>query len=93
MDFWRLKPIEFAFKNRITGEITDPPSKKRYGFSAQDILALEGNEKVIVSDEFPEKLNLTQDYIIPILVNAFKELSLDLENVKKELAELKMKLS
>jgi hypothetical protein len=85
----KLEPIEYAFKDRETNEITDPPGKKRYGFSAQDILELEGDDKVLVSDEFPEKLNLTQDYMIPILVNAFKELSEDVENLKKELAALK----
>jgi len=89
----KLNPIKFAFKDRTTGCITDPPNKKRYGFSAQEILEAEGDEPVITSTENPDKLQITNDYLIPILVNAINELSHDLENVKKEMVEMKMKLN
>ena len=68
------------------------PNKKRYGFSAQEILSLEGENGVIVSDENTEKLQLTSDYIIPILVNAIKELTRDYEELKAEIEELKKRV-
>lgn len=70
-----ITPVEYAFKDRTTGCITDPKGKRRYGFSAQEILAVEGENPVIVSSDDPEKLQLTSDYLIPVLVNAIKELS------------------
>lgn len=86
-----LTPIEFKFKDRTTGCITDPPATKRYGFSAQEILALEGNDPVIVSQENPDKLFMTSDYLIPVLVNAIKELSTELDEVKSRLSLLENK--
>ena len=83
-----VNPIEFAFKDRITGELKDPEGKRRYGFSAQDILALEGADPVIVSTENPDQLQMTNDYLIPILVNAVKELSAQVEELKFKLDQL-----
>ena len=80
-----VNPIEFAFKDRVTGELKDPAGKRRYGFSAQDILALEGDTPVIVSTENPDQLQMTNDYLIPILVNAVKELSAQVEELKSRL--------
>lgn len=80
-----VNPIEFAFKDRTTGELKDPAGKRRYGFSAQDILALEGDDPVIVSTENPDQLQMTNDYLIPILVNAVKELAEQVEQLKSQL--------
>ena len=85
----QVNPIIFSFKDRETGQLTD--EKKRYGFSAQEILELEGDEPVLVGNGNPEKLGLTAEYIIPILVNAIKELSAELDTVKLEIEELKRK--
>jgi hypothetical protein len=85
-----INPIVFSFKNRETNEITD--DKKRYGFSAQEILQLEGDDPVLVGADNPDKLGLTTDYFIPILVNAVKELSTEINILKHEIAELKMKM-
>ena len=68
-----ITPIEYSFKDRYTEELTD--NIRRYGFSAQEILELEGDDNVIVSNNNPESLGLTSDYLIPIIVNAIKELS------------------
>jgi hypothetical protein len=84
-----INPIIFSFKNRKTGELKD--IKKRYGFSAQEILEIEGTDPVIVSANDPEKLGLTTDFLLPILVNAIKELSAELDTVKLEIEELKRK--
>jgi hypothetical protein len=83
-DFLRnINPIKYSFKDIETGEVTDP--RKRYGFSAQEILALEGDDPIIVNTQNPDNYGITHDHIIPILVNAIKEL--DAEN-KSILARL-----
>lgn len=82
-----INPIMFSFKNRETNELKE--TKKRYGFSAQDVLAAEGEDPVIVGTENPDKLGFTSDFIIPILVNAVKELTKDVEELRAEIAELK----
>jgi hypothetical protein len=76
-----VNPIEFAFKDRTTNELIGD-GKKRYGFSAQEILSLEGDKPVIVSNDNPDKLFLTNDYLVPVLVNAIKELSVEIETLK-----------
>jgi hypothetical protein len=85
-----VNPIAYSFKNRETGEISD--TRKRYGFSAQEISQLEGDNPVIASIDDTEKLSLTPDYIIPVLVNAIKELTKDYEALKAEVEELKKRL-
>jgi hypothetical protein len=87
----KINPVKFAFKNRTTGCLTDIVGKYRYGFSAQEILAAEGNKPVIASDENPDKLQLTSDYLIPVLVNAIKELSAELDTLKERVASLEFK--
>lgn len=87
----QINPITFAFKNRETDELTDPDGKKRYGFSAQEILEIEGENPVLVGTENPNKLGLTSDYMIPILVNAIKELTQDVEELRAEIEILKAK--
>jgi hypothetical protein len=83
-DFLRnVNSIKYSFIDHETKEVTDP--KKRYGFSAQEVLALEGEEPIIVSDANPDNLGMNYEYMIPILVNAIKEL--DIEN-KSILARL-----
>lgn len=82
-----VNTIEYAFKNRETNEITDP--RRRYGFCAQEILSLEGNDPVIVGNENPDKLGLTTEYLIPILVNGFKELSAEVKQLRAEIDLLK----
>jgi hypothetical protein len=59
--------------------LRDEEGKQRYGFSAQEVLEAEGNNPVIVSDENPDLLQMTSDYMIPILVNAIKELSAEVD--------------
>ena len=87
-----INPITFSFKNRETGEITDPPNKKRYGFSAQEILSLEGNDPVVVNSN-PEKLGVTTDHLIPILVNAIKELNIELDLANSKILNLESRLT
>jgi hypothetical protein len=68
-----LEPIAYRWCDRNTDAITD--EKLRYGFSAQNIRELEGEDAVIVSDDNPDKLMITDQHLLPVLVNAIKELS------------------
>lgn len=68
-----LKPVCYQFKvSRDSDEVSGP---RRYGFLAQDILAAEGADPVIVNAEDSENLKYTESYLIPVLVNSIKELS------------------
>jgi hypothetical protein len=69
----KLQPIAYRWCNRCTNEVTD--DKLRYGFSAQNVRELEGEDTVIVSDDNPDKLMITDQHLLPVLVNAIKELS------------------
>jgi hypothetical protein len=77
----QLEPVTFHFKKERDVEELHGP--KRYGFLAQDILALEGDDPVLVNAEDEERLKLTDAYITPILVNAIKELAADFEEYKR----------
>ena len=57
----------------------------KYGFSAQDVLALEkanGGTNVIVDDEFPLHLNFTNSNLTAVLVNAIKELEVRIKTLE-----------
>jgi hypothetical protein len=86
-----LNPITYAFKDRTTGCITDPEGKRRYGFCAQEVLSLEGDQPVIASNDDPDKLQITSDYLVPVLVNAIKELSTEVDDLKTRIAALENK--
>lgn len=67
----QLKPTAYRYKmNRDDVEGHGPV---RYGFLAQDVLALEGDNPVIVDAEDSEKLRLNDQSMIAVLVNAIKE--------------------
>ena len=83
-----IEPIEYSFKDRESGCITDPDGKRRYGFSAQNVLAAEGDSPVVVSADDPDKLQITSDHMVPILVNAVNELSTEIESLKARIAAL-----
>jgi trimeric autotransporter adhesin len=88
LDFVRaLKPTEYQFKQggRDSAE-TD--GKRRYGFLAQDILPLEGDAPVIISADNPEKLQYTESHLIPILVKAIQDMSVQIETLTARLEEL-----
>jgi len=87
----QINPVKFAFKDRNTGCLTDAVGKYRYGFKAQEILSAEGDKPVITSTENLDKLQLTSDYLIPVLVNAIKELSVELDALKERVASLELK--
>lgn len=88
-----IKPVVFSFKDRETNTVTD--TKKRYGFIAQEVLQLEGDDPVIVGYDSIDKLNMTQEYLIPILVNAVNELNNEVNSLRpivQEVATLKQQI-
>ena len=69
----KLEPTEYRYKmDRADVEGHGP---LRYGFKAQDVLALEGDTPVIVDAEDLEKLRFNDQALIAVMVNAIKELN------------------
>jgi hypothetical protein len=83
-----LEPIEFQFMNPETKEVTD--ETYRYGFSAQKVIALEVDpEKPVIGGGSAEtSYSLTNDYMVPTLVNAIQELSKELKEIKTRISTL-----
>ena len=84
----QLEPVSFRFKESRETEVATGPT--RYGFTAQSVLAAEGDNPVIVDTEDLDNLKLTDAHLIPVLVQAIKELSNKLETVEAKLAALKV---
>ena len=78
----QLNPVSFNFKKDRDTEI--PHGNKRYGFLAQDILALEGDNNVIIDNEQPDKLKYQGEALVPVLVNAIKELKAEIDLLKNK---------
>jgi len=86
-----LKPKTFntiADRSDPTGSITG----KKHGFIAQDIITLEGEDNVIVSNKNPDRLSYTGEHIIPILVKGMQEQQLVIDNLVSEVEDLKNRL-
>ena len=66
-----------------------PHGNKRYGFLAQDILELEGNDPVIIDNENSESLKYQGEALVPVLVNAIQELSAQVTALQTEVNTLK----
>jgi hypothetical protein len=69
-----LKPVSYQFRTERDSEETN--GNVRYGFKAQDVLALEGENPVIVDNEDVDKLRMIDTALIPVLVKALQELSI-----------------
>ncbi len=65
-------PIKFQYTN--DREQNEAHGSEHYGYSAQDVLAAEGANPVIVDTEQDEKLKMKETQLIPILHNAILEL-------------------
>jgi trimeric autotransporter adhesin len=78
----QLKPVSFQFKK--SREDDTPHGNVRYGFKAQDIMALEGDNPVIIDDEQPDHLKYNGEALVPVLVNAIQELKAEIELLKNK---------
>ena len=83
----QLKPTAYQFK--VDRDTETPNGDVRYGFKAQDILALEGDNPVIIDTEDAENLKYKGEHLVPVLVNAVQELTTMVNELKSELAALK----
>jgi trimeric autotransporter adhesin len=78
----KLNPVSFQFKKDRDTEV--PHGNKRYGFLAQDILELEGENNVIIDNEDTDNLKYQGEALVPVLVNAIKELKAEIELLKNK---------
>ncbi len=83
-----LQPREFVWDNRVEinreGEefYSANKGKKDFGFIAQEVKELDNDTLRLVYDENPEKLELSYGKLVPILVQAVKELKAEIELLK-----------
>jgi hypothetical protein len=78
----QLEPISYRFKeSRDSDEAVGPV---RYGFSAQQVLETEGENPVVVDTENLDKLKITDANLIPILVQAIKDLKAEVDALKSQ---------
>ena len=69
----QLKPKSFWFRKERGSDVKH--GMKRLGFLAQDILALEESDPVVIDNLDLDHLKYKAEHLVPILVNAIKELS------------------
>ena len=79
----QLEPTAYYF--RKSRDKDTPHGRKRYGFKAQDILALEGDNPVIIDDEDQDSLKYCGESLVPVLVNAIKELTAKVNALEAQL--------
>lgn len=76
----KVDPI--AFRHKMSRSATEGHGPLRYGFSAQQVLELEGDKPVIVDAEDPDKLRFNDQSMIAVLVNSIKELKYEFDSYK-----------
>ena len=86
----KLKPVTFTWNQRDGNRIGD----KAAGFIAQDLLELQNESTIgenldLVSDINPERLEARYNNLLPVLVKAIQELSLEVKSLKSEIELLK----
>ena len=91
-----LRPVQFTWDRRVlTPDDENWPmnGKKRAGFIAQDLQSAmtdNANEVLdLVYTSNPERLEVKQGKLVPILTQAIKELKAELDTLKAEVAALK----
>ncbi len=85
----KLNPVSYVFKK--SREDDTPHGNKRYGFLAQEILELEGDDPVIIDTENEENLKYNGEALVPVLVKAIQEQQAMIEELKTKVAALEAK--
>jgi hypothetical protein len=83
----QLNPVSYYFRKSRDSDV--PHGDLRYGFLAQDILPLEGDTPVIINNKNPDYLSYNGESLVPVLVNAIKELSAKCDSLQAEINTLK----
>jgi hypothetical protein len=85
----QIDPIAYCWCDRSTGSVTE--DRVRFGFSAQNICSLETETEkpVIIGADDPEHLTFTDQMLLPVMVNAIKELSAKVDSLQAEINSLK----
>jgi hypothetical protein len=76
----KLEPISYRFKESRDSDVA--VGSTHYGFSAQQVLEVEGENPVVIDTEDLDKLKITDSHMIPILVQAIKELKAEIDELK-----------
>lgn len=76
----QLTPVRY--ERKLDRESIEGDGITRYGFIAQDVLAIEGDAPVIVDSENAEHLRINETSIIAVLVKAVQELKAEFEEYK-----------
>jgi hypothetical protein len=82
----KLNPVSFQFKE--SREDATPHGSIHYGFLAQEVLEVEGENPVIVDTEDPEKLKITNDHLNAVFVKAIQELSEQNKALEARIAQI-----
>lgn len=82
----QLNPVAFQFRESRESDVAVGPV--RYGFKAQEVIALEGDSNVIIDDEDPSRLKYQGESLVPVLVNAMKEQQQQIEALQARLNAL-----
>ena len=78
----QLKPLSYRFRESRESDVA--VGDTHYGFKAQDILALEGDNPVIIDNKEENKLRFKDSNLIPILVKAIQELKAEIDILKSK---------
>ena len=82
----KLRPVSFYYN-----ESRDKPDVKtgfkRYGFLAQEVLALEGSDNVIINNEDTNNLKYQGEALVPVLVKAVQELSAKVAELEAKIGD------
>jgi hypothetical protein len=86
----QLKPVTFTWNTRDKAKV----GIKAAGFIAQDLLALQKSSEIgdnldLVSEDNPDKLEARYNNLLPVMVKAIQDQQTIIEQLKKELVELK----
>ena len=87
LDFVKqLNPVSYRFRERRESE--KAVGKVKYGFIAQEILAVEGENPVIIDADNPEKLRYQESNLIAVLVKSIQEQQTIIEDLKSRIETL-----